>query len=188
MDAILLVAVLVFAAELGDKSQLAALSFATRFPVRSVLVGLLIATAAMQALSVTVGTAVAAVVPQRVVALRAGLLFLVFGLLTLRNRAEDAGEGPPGAPARGAVPSVAVAFVAAELGDKTMLASASLAATNGAIATWLGATCGMFAAAALAVVVGGNLADRVPPEVIRVFAAGGFFAVGMVLVVGALRG
>lgn len=187
MDAILLVAVVVFAAELGDKSQLVALSFATRFPAQSVLVGLLIATAAMQALSVTVGAAVAAVVPERVVALGGGLLFLVFGLLTLRNRPEAVVDGLPSVPSRGVVPTVAGAFVAAELGDKTMLASATLAATHGAVATWVGATCGMFAAAALAVVVGGQLADRVKPEVIRVFAAVGFFAVGAVLVIGVLQ-
>ena len=188
MDAILLVAVLVFAAELGDKSQLVALSFATRFPARSVLLGLLIATAAMQALSVTVGTAVAAVVPERLVALGGGLLFIVFGLLTLQNRTDGVVAGLPSTPARGAVPTVAGAFVAAELGDKTMLASATLAATHGPVVTWIGATGGMFAAAALAVGVGGQLAERVRPEVIRLFAAAGFFAVGLVLVVGALRG
>lgn len=187
MQAVLLVASLVFVAELGDKSQLVALSLATRFPGRAVLTGLLIATAAVQALSVTVGTAVAAVVPERVVAGAGGALFVVFGLLTLRGGDEEEDHGLPSVPSRAAVPAVAGAFVAAELGDKTMLASATLAATHGAVATWVGATVGMFAAASLAVVVGTALAERIRPEVIRAAAAVGFLAVGVFLLVDAAR-
>lgn len=177
-----------FVAELGDKSQLVALSFAARYPVRAVLVGLFVATACMHALAVTVGAAVAAVVPARIVGAGAGALFVVFGVLTMR--AEDAPQGVPSTPVRtrAAVPTVALAFLAAELGDKTMIASGTLAATHGALATWIGATVGMFAASAIAVAVGAHLATRVAPRRIRLVAAAAFVAVGVFLLVGAATG
>ena len=189
MSAIPLVAGLVFVAEIGDKSQLVALSFATRYRRRVVLAGLLLAAAVMHGLAVTVGAAVAAVVPARAVAVAAGALFVAFGLLALRSD-EDEDEDAVAATGSGrsGVATVAGAFLAAEFGDKTMLASTTLAATHGALATWVGATIGMFGASALAVAVGGHLAARLRPRSIRLAAAGAFLAVGAVVLVDAIRG
>ena len=50
--------------------------------------------------------------------------------------------------------TVALAFFLAELGDKTMLATITLATDHGVVGTWLGSTLGMVAADALAIVVG----------------------------------
>jgi putative Ca2+/H+ antiporter (TMEM165/GDT1 family) len=189
MSAIPLVAALVFVAEIGDKSQLVALSFATRYPRRVVLAGLFLAAALMHGLAVTVGAAVAAIVPARAVGVAAGLLFLVFGLMALRSEEDDEEDVEVGTRrGRSGVGTVAGAFLAAEFGDKTMLASTTLAATHGALATWIGATMGMFGASALAVAVGGQLAARLRPRSIRLAAALLFLAVGVVVLVGAIRG
>lgn len=188
MKAIPLIAGLVFVAELGDKSQLVALTLAARYPVRSVLTGLLIATALMHAASVTVGAAVASVLPDQAVTIAAGVAFLGFGLLTALGGDDEDHDEPRPARTRAAVPAVAGAFLAAELGDKTMLASATLAAAHGAFATWAGATTGMFAASALAVVVGGQLAARVRPVVVRTVAASSFAVIGVALLAEAVWG
>jgi Ca2+/H+ antiporter, TMEM165/GDT1 family len=191
MEAVVLVAALVFVAEMGDKSQLLALSFGARLPVRVVLTGLGLATAVMQAISVTVGAAVAAVVPERAVATGAGLLFLGFALWTLRQTDDldhdpmSALEAPP--PSRRGVATVAGSFLAAELGDKTMLASATLAAVHGPLLTWVGATAGMLGASTLAVLVGSQAASRIEPRAIRLLAGGGFALVGAALLVDAAR-
>ena len=68
----------IFVAELGDKSQLMALTFATRYPALEVLVGITIATAIVHALSVTVGVAIAAVIPANLINLVAAFAFFGF--------------------------------------------------------------------------------------------------------------
>ena len=53
----------VFVAELGDKSQLMALTFATRYRPLPVLVGITVATAVVHAVSVAIGYGLGAALP-----------------------------------------------------------------------------------------------------------------------------
>ena len=80
-----------------------------------------------------------------------------------------------------------MAFFLAELGDKTMLATITLATTEGVVGTWLGSTLGMVAADALAVVVGQQLGARLPDRAIRIGAASLFVGFGILLVAEGLR-
>ena len=72
----------IFVAELGDKSQLMALTFATRFKPLPVLAGITIATALVHAVSVGVGYGLGAALPTAWISLVAGLAFLAFGAWT----------------------------------------------------------------------------------------------------------
>ncbi len=58
-----------------------------------------------------------------------------------------------------------MAFFLAELGDKTMLATITLATREGWLGTWIGSTVGMVAADALAIVVGAMLGKKLPEKV-----------------------
>ena len=69
MDAFLLSFGVIFVAELGDKSQLMALAFATRFPALAVLVAITIATAIIHLASVAVGATVALLVPPSIISI-----------------------------------------------------------------------------------------------------------------------
>ncbi len=82
---------------------------------------------------------------------------------------------------RSAVVAVGVAFFLAELGDKTMLATITLATDNGLWGTWLGSTLGMVAADALAIAVGRLLGARLPERAIRYGGAAAFAAFGVLL-------
>jgi putative Ca2+/H+ antiporter (TMEM165/GDT1 family) len=73
----------------------------------------------------------------------------------------------------------------AELGDKTMLTTATLAARANPVLTWAGATVGIIACGALAVVVGRALGTRLPERATRVLASVLFAAFGLFLLVGA---
>ena len=74
-------------------------------------------------------------------------------------------------------------FFLAELGDKTMLATITLATQGGLFGTWLGSTLGMVVADALAIVAGRLLGSHLPERAVRLGAAAAFFAFGIALLV-----
>jgi putative Ca2+/H+ antiporter (TMEM165/GDT1 family) len=179
MDALILSFVVIFIAELGDKSQLMAMTFATRFKFWTVLAGITVATAVVHLFSVAVGSIVGVALPTTLINVVAAVAFIGFGIWTLRGdelSAEE--EGKAARTQRSAFFAVAVAFFLAELGDKTMLATITLATNNGWFGTWIGSTIGMVAADALAIGVGAVLGKRLPEKVIRIGAAAMFFLFG----------
>jgi putative Ca2+/H+ antiporter (TMEM165/GDT1 family) len=174
----------VFVAELGDKSQLMALTFATRYRPVLVMVGIAVATALINAISVAVGYGLGLALPTRWIAVAAGLVFIGFAIWTLLDAEED--RDVPARAGHSVVFTVGSAFLLAELGDKTMLATITLASQNGWAGTWLGATLGMVAATAIAIVVGRQLGKRLPERVVRLAAAALFAVVGSWLLVDSL--
>ena len=177
----------IFVAELGDKSQLMALTFATRFRPLPVLVGISIATALVHLASVAIGVGLGAALPTDWISLVAGLAFLGFGAWTLRGDTLTEDERRKAERStRSAIIAVGVAFFLAELGDKTMLATVTLATQHGWVGTWLGSTLGMVAADALAILVGRLLGRRLPERVIKYGAAILFAVVGVWLVLAAV--
>ncbi len=188
MDAFLLSTAVIFVAELGDKSQLMALTFATRFKTLPVLIGITVATAIVHAVSVLVGAALGATIPTRPISIIAAIAFVGFGIWTLRGDelSEEDEARAAAIPAHHAVIAVGTVFFLAELGDKTMLATITLATTEGLFGTWLGSTLGMVAADALAIVVGRQLGARLPERAIRIGASIAFFVFAAILFVDAL--
>jgi len=175
---------LVFLAELGDKSQLLVVSLAARLRRLPVLAGVATAAALMQLASVTAGALLADRLPRRPLELAGGLLFLGFAVWTMVSGPEE-GE-PEGARATGrsAYLVAASAFVVAEVGDKTMLATIALAAREHRVGVWVGTTAALVTSAALAVALGAALARRVPERVVRSVAAAAFAVVGVLLLLG----
>ena len=181
----------VFIAEFGDKSQLLILAFATRYPAGPVIAGLVVAAALIQGVSVLVGAAVGAFLPGAVVCIVAGLAFLGVALWTLRGEDSDDADEVPRAgrlAGIGLAATVAATFVVGELGDKTMLVTFGLAATQGALATWIGSTIGEVAANLVAVVVGRQVGSRLSPRTVRLGSAALFALGGVVILAGVLLG
>ncbi len=187
MYAFLLSTAVIFVAELGDKSQLMAMTFATRYTVRQVLIGITIATAVVHLVSVAVGYGLGAALPTGWISLVAAVAFFAFGAWTLRGDSlTDAERTKAEQTNRSAIIAVGVAFFLAELGDKTMLATITLATDHGWFGTWIGSTLGMVAADALAIVVGRALGKRLPEKVIAYGAAALFFLFGIWLAIEAV--
>ncbi|GAB3809005.1 TMEM165/GDT1 family protein [Micromonospora zhanjiangensis] len=177
----------IFVAELGDKSQLMALTFATRFRPLPVLIGISAATAVVHLASVAIGAGIGAALPTGWIALVAGLAFLGFGAWTLRgDKLTEEEKRKAERTSRSAIIAVSVAFFLAELGDKTMLATITLATRYGWFGTWLGSTLGMVAADALAILVGRALGRRLPERTIRYGAAVLFAICGLWLILDAV--
>jgi putative Ca2+/H+ antiporter (TMEM165/GDT1 family) len=183
VDAFVLSFAVIFLAELGDKSQLMALAFATRYRALTVLLAVTIATLIVHAGSVLIGAAAAAALPTSLIQVVAGLAFFGFAAWTLRG--DKLGEADAGRAQRGgrwALLTIGTAFFLAELGDKTMLATITLATTEEPIGTWLGSTAGMVVADAIAIALGAYLGARLPERAIKVFAALAFVVFGALLV------
>jgi len=78
-------------------------------------------------------------------------------------------------------------FFLAELGDKTMLATVTLATNHSIVGIWAGSTAGMVAADALSIVVGKALGDRLPEKIIRIGSAIAFFVFAALMLFDSLR-
>src|SRR4051812_22720403 len=166
-----------------------ALAFSARYKPLPILIGITIATAVVHAFSVAIGAVLGVALPTRAISIVAGLAFFAFAAWTLRGDtlAEDEAarvERSTGS----AVVAASVAFFLAELGDKTMLATITLATEQGLFGTWLGSTLGMVAADALAILVGQQLGTRLPERAIRIGAAITFVIFGVLLVAEGIRG
>jgi Ca2+/H+ antiporter, TMEM165/GDT1 family len=187
----------IFLAEFGDKSQLLVLAFATRYPAGPVVAGVVLAAALIQGASVVVGAAFGAALPEDLVSVIAGVAFLAVAGWTLRGDDDDEPEPEAAASAGGGsrrlvglglALTVAGAFILGELGDKTMLATFALAASQGPLATWIGSTAGEVGANLIAVLVGHQVGDRLSPRVVRLGSAVLFAVAGVVVLVGAFTG
>lgn len=184
----------IFVAEFGDKSQLLILAFATRYAARPVILGVILAASIIQGVSVGVGAFVGAALPATAVAVVSGIAFLVVAAWTLRG--EDDGEEAEATEAASArrlaglalILTVAGTFILSELGDKTMLATFALAATQGALPTWIGSTAGEVSANLVAVAVGRQVGHRLPARMVRVGSAVLFAVAGVAVLLGAWLG
>jgi putative Ca2+/H+ antiporter (TMEM165/GDT1 family) len=173
-------------AEMGDKTQLVSLAFAARFSARVVLAGVFLATLLVHLVSVGLGELLGIMLPERWISLAAGVAFIGFGLWTIRG--DTLADTERRAEHRlGPLLTVAITFFLAELGDKTMLATVTLASQQRAfVPVWLGSTLGMVVADGIAILAGTVVGRRLPERAIRLGAAAVFIISGVATIAAAL--
>lgn len=182
MSAFLASFLLVVLAEMGDKTQLLAMAFASRYPWQKVLIAVFIATILNHGFAVAAGWILTVVIPLEVISFAAAVSFIIFGLWTLRG---DKLEGEDKKWERfGPVITVGIAFFLAEMGDKTQLATISLAIEYG---VWfyvlLGTTLGMVVADAVGICFGVVLRKALPDKAIKWISAVIFILFGIFKIV-----
>ena len=183
LEAFVVSLIIIFLAEMGDKSQLMSLAFATRYRATTVLLAITAATLLLNAGSVIVGATIALALPTEPIQVAAGVVFLGFAAWTLRSGDADDGDSAEfRRSCPGALLAIGTAFFLAELGDKTMLASMTLATTEHPMGVWLGSTFGMVAANAIAIAIGAAIGTKLPERWIRLFAAAAFALFGVALI------
>ena len=186
MNSLLAAMGIVFLAELGDKTQLVALGFGARHRLAPVLAGVALAYMATNLVSVLIGGLIGEALPTRAVGIGGGVLFLAFAAWGLRPGQDDGGDddelatGPGGTRV---VLTVASAMFVAELGDKTMLATATLAAQGSPVLVWIGATIGIIASGVIGVLVGRAIGARIPERATRIGSSVLFAVFGVVMIV-----
>ncbi|MBP2634466.1 MAG: hypothetical protein H6Q72_373 [Firmicutes bacterium] len=177
MTAFLTSLVFVVLAEMGDKTQLLAMAFATRYKWQTVMWGVFAATIFNHLFAVVVGSYLTNFIPMNYIQIAAAISFIIFGLWTIRG---DELDGEDKATKRSPFWTVAIAFFIAEMGDKTQLATVALAAQfNTIIPVWLGTTTGMMVADGIGIIIGIVLGKRIPERTVKWFAAIIFILFGL---------
>lgn len=165
-------------AEMGDKTQLLGMAFATRFKASTVLAGVFVATVLNHLFAVVVGDFITKFIPLSYIQIIAALAFVFFGLWTLRG---DTLEGEDKKDRFSPFWTVAIAFFWAEMGDKTQLATITLAARYHSI-WWvlLGTITGMMISNALGIFVGVVLGKKIPERTVKTVSASVFILFGYI--------
>jgi putative Ca2+/H+ antiporter (TMEM165/GDT1 family) len=105
---------------------------------------------------------------QRPIAFAAAVAFLLFAAWTWREgSAGDDNQPIKIAKPRHVLLAVISSFVLAELGDKTMLATVTLASDHNWAGVWIGATAGMVLADGVAIAAGAVLHKRLPERFLQ---------------------
>ena len=189
MEALLASVVVVAVGEIGDKTQLLALMLAVRLRRPAPIVfGILVSTLANHTLAALVGDWLRQALPAQWLRWLVAASFFGVALWALKaDEAEDTTKVATGN--LGAFALTAGAFFIAEMGDKTQIATAVLAAQFGnVVAVVAGTTLGMLIADVPVVLLGNAGARRIPFKLVRMVAAALFALMGLVALVAPVPG
>lgn len=165
--------VVIFPAELPDKSLFASLVLGTRFRPLPVFCGVAAAFAVHVVIAVAIGRVLLSLLPERLVLFVVAALFAGGSAFLLLGRDEggETGEASRAVasrnPVRVALASFGVVFLG-EWGDITQITTANLTARYGdPVSVGIGALLALWSVAALGLTVGRGLVQRVPARLVR---------------------
>lgn len=161
--------IIITIAEMGDKTQLLAMTFATKYNTKKVLIGVGIGSMLNHGLAILFGTILARYIDLNYLQILGGAMFLIFGLWGLRT---DDGDEDEVKEKYGPVLTVALAFFIGELGDKTQLAAMTISTyANFATFVLAGTVLGMVFTSSIGIFVGVKIGDRVPEIYIKLLSS-----------------
>lgn len=170
---------LIFIAEMGDKTQILAMAFATRYKVRAVLSGIFLGALLNHGLAVILGSYLCRFIPVNTLGMIAGFAFIGFSIWTLKIEEEDSEEKNK-TMSLGPVFTVATAFFIGELGDKTQLTAITLSTdASYPLIILLGTVSGMIVTGGLGIFIGRKLGNKIPEFIIKLIAASIFMIFGI---------
>jgi putative Ca2+/H+ antiporter (TMEM165/GDT1 family) len=175
--------VLIFIAELGDKTLYTILLLATRYPAVPVLIGACAAFVVQGGIALALGSLLA-FLPHVWIAWITAVTFAFFGVKLLITNEEKVDESAAAARSHKVALTTFAMVTAAEWGDASQIGTAALVAHLRS--PWMvvsGATLGLWAGSILAVAVGRVVGPRVPAHWLRRCAGILFCAFAIVSVV-----
>jgi len=141
MDSFLIALFVSFISELGDKSQMAAITMTTQYGARLVVLGLFMVTLSLQALNTFLGLYIGRIINLGSLKIFSAVCFIGLGLWDLKAifNSQYSKKGCFGTKPLGVI---IFTFILFGLGDRSMFYTISLAATHPIIPVWLGSTFG----------------------------------------------
>jgi len=170
--------VMIFLAEMGDKSQLMAFGLTSCYRARAILGAVFVATLVNNGAAIYIGTIFGELLNIDVVRIISGLVFLGFGAWTLLEK-RNWSEPVAARENLGSFLTLVFLFMLAEMGDKTQIASAVYAATyKEPLLTLAGVMAGMLLADALGIYLGVRLRNIIPMDKLKIGSSLVFFILG----------
>lgn len=162
---------MVFLAEMGDKSQLLAMTFATKYKLKIVIPGVFIGILLNHGLAVLVGNYISRFIPLIYISYIAAFVFLLFGFFSLKTEEEE-DEEEVGSSQRGPIATIAITFFLGEFGDKTQITAMTLAseAANPFIIL-VGTVSAMMLTSILGIFIGMKIGKKVPEKIIKMVSS-----------------
>lgn len=161
----------IFMAEMGDKTQILAMSFATRYKTSKVLLGVFLGSALNHGIAIVLGVYLGSLIHMELIQIIAGCLFVGFGLWTMKMD-DDEDEEDSKLKTFGPVLTVMMAFFIGELGDKTQLTAVTLATSSKyPVFIFAGTVTGMVVTSGIGIFLGSKVGEKIPEFTIKITSA-----------------
>lgn len=169
---------LVFIAEMADKTQFMIMALTNRFRLKTIIAGMVSGIFLIVGLSVLVGDIIGDYVPIHVIKIVGGIMFLLFGIWNLRKTEQEDKHRKIGF--RFPILSIALSFLIAELGDKTQLATVALAADHMQehLAIFIGSSLGLIGANLVGIFAGRFIFSKLSEDHVKLVSSFCFFFFG----------
>jgi putative Ca2+/H+ antiporter (TMEM165/GDT1 family) len=175
---------LVFLAEMGDKTQLTVISLSCRHSAIQVFSGAILGLLLVDGVSILVGASIAAIVPIKWITITSGIVFVLFGIFTLLSKKQDETEIKE----KDRFPMLTSFYLVAlsELGDKTQIAAIALAAETSWDSVLLGVMMAFALSVGIGAFLGAKILTRLPKKWLRIISASLFIVLGTLSIVSAI--
>ena len=177
LEDILIPLAVVGLAELGDKTQLSVLLLSSRTQKHlHLLLGVMLAFLVVDGIAILAGQWITTVLPSGLIKILSGAIFIIFGILILRNKEEEIkskyySKGP-------FYSGFALIFLA-EWGDKTQIASGLFATQYNGLMVLIGVMTALFLLSVVAIYLGKFVSSRIEEKTITKIAGILFILIGM---------
>jgi len=179
---------MVIAAELGDKTQLAVIALSSHRDALPVFTGGVLALLLVSGLGVVIGEALTMIIPMLIIRVASAILFLVFGAYTILSSGKEETEQTEKF-GKSVALSVFSIVALMELGDKTQLAVIALAAEcNMPLLVYAGAATAFIVITGLGVLIGSRLLRLIPLRLVKLGSGVVFILFGIVFLLNAALG
>lgn len=153
---------LIFAAEIGDKSQLVCMILAAKYRALPIMLGSVLAFMLLNTLAVVFGLTIANWIPEALMATIVAILFATFGIHALRVEEGVDDDDVEIDKAHSIFITTFLLITVAEFGDKTQLAVVALSSTSIPLAVWIGSTVALITTSALGIWAGRTILQKIP--------------------------
>lgn len=168
---------LVFVAEVGDKTQLMLMTLAAKYNAIQIILGILLGVGINHGAAVLIGCYLSNIINGYLLQIFTGFIFVVFGIMTIVSDDEDErGRNFKFGP----VLTTALTFLLGEMGDKTQLTAMTLAMEAHYPALVLaGSVSGMLAIGIVGIIIGSALTKHIPSNIIKLVSGLIFIIFGL---------